>query len=42
MNPISLYELNNQIRSVLKTGLSAGIWIHAESRTLLYRTNRER
>ena len=30
MNPISLYELNNQIRSVLKTGLSAGIWIHAE------------
>ena len=30
MNPISLYELNNQIRSVLKTGLSEGIWIHAE------------
>ena len=30
MNPISLYELNNKIRSVLKTGLSVGIWIHAE------------
>ena len=30
MNPISLYELNNDIKSVLKAGFSAGIWIHAE------------
>ena len=30
MSPISLYELNNKIKSVLKAGLSAGIWIHAE------------
>ena len=30
MSPISLYELNNDIKSVLKAGFSAGIWIHAE------------
>jgi exodeoxyribonuclease VII large subunit len=30
MNSISLYDLNKQIGSVLKTSLLAGVWVHAE------------
>ena len=30
MNSISLYDLNKQIGSVIKTGLSGAVWVHAE------------
>lgn len=30
MNSVSLYELNKQLGLVIKTGLSANIWVHAE------------